>query len=40
MKHFITRASISTLLGFVWIFFSLSAFAASVFEEGNKIWNT
>ena len=34
MKNFITRASISTMFGFVWIFFSLSAFAASVFEEG------
>ncbi len=34
MKNFITRASISTMFGFIWVSFSLSAFAASVFEEG------
>ncbi len=33
MKHFVTRASISTVLGFVWIFFSLSAFA-DLFDDG------
>jgi hypothetical protein len=34
MKNFVTRASISTMFCFIWVSFSLSAFAASVFEEG------
>jgi len=33
MKHLITRASISVVLGFVWITFSLSAFA-TLYDDG------